>query len=46
MIATVFLKVANVELERPFKVLTYKEAIENFGTDKPDLRINLSYVRF
>ena len=42
MIATVFLKVANVELERPFKVLTYKEAIENFGTDKPDLRINLS----
>ena len=42
MIATVFLKVSNVELERPFKVLTYKEAIENFGTDKPDLRINLS----
>ena len=26
MIATVFLKVSNVELERPFKVLTYKEA--------------------
>jgi len=42
MIATVFLKVSNVKLERPFKVLTYKEAIENFGTDKPDLRINLS----
>ena len=35
-------KGSNVELETSFKVLTYKEAIENFGTDKPDLRINLS----
>ena len=42
MIASIFTRVSNIKLSRPFPILTYTEAIEKFGTDKPDLRINLS----
>lgn len=34
-------KVANVDVSAPFKVLTYKEAMEKFGSDKPDTRFGL-----
>lgn len=36
-----FEAVIGVALERPFVRLSYKEAIERFGSDKPDLRIPL-----
>ncbi len=37
----VFRKVLNVDLKTPFPRFTYEEAIRRFGSDKPDLRINI-----
>ncbi len=31
--------VYSIKVDVPFRDMTYKEAIENYGTDKPDLRI-------
>jgi aspartyl-tRNA synthetase len=41
MIRTVFREVMDVELANPFPRLTYEEAMRRFGSDKPDLRIDL-----
>ncbi len=34
-------KVIGVDIEIPFKRLSYREAIERFGTDKPDMRFSM-----
>lgn len=34
----VFKEFLGVDLQRPFPRMTYKDAMENYGTDKPDLR--------
>ncbi len=49
LLKTMFKEVLNVDIEIPFKRITYKEAMERFGSDKPDIRfgmelVDLSYV--
>ena len=40
----VFKKFGNKEISKPFRRLTYKEAINKYGTDKPDLRNPLEII--
>ncbi len=44
MLRDVFAKTMNVELPNPFPRMTYAEAMDRFGSDKPDLRIPLELI--
>ncbi len=44
MVRHVFQNVLDVALPNPFPTMTWKEAMHRFGSDKPDLRVNLEFT--
>ncbi|GGE65552.1 MAG TPA: aspartate--tRNA ligase [Paenalcaligenes hominis] len=44
MVRHVFKNVLQVELPNPFPTMTWQEAMHRFGSDKPDLRVNLEFT--
>jgi len=45
MMVKVFKKIKGIELQTPFRRMTHAEAMEKYGTDKPDLRFGMSLHR-
>ena len=41
LMSEIFQKVLNISLDRPFPKMTYQTAMNDYGTDKPDLRFDL-----
>ena len=46
LVRYIWKEVLDVDLPNQFNVMTYKEAMENYGSDKPDLRFDLPLVEF
>lgn len=44
LLQKIFLESSGRQLPRPFRRMTYKECVEHYGTDKPDLRFGMALV--
>jgi aspartyl-tRNA synthetase len=44
MMAAIYQEVLDVKIETPFPLLKYQDAIDRFGTDKPDMRFGMEIV--
>ena len=44
MLAAIFKTTRGIEIPMPFPRLTYREAIDTFGSDKPDRRFNMKLI--
>ena len=44
MLAAIFKTTRGIEIPTPFPRLTYREAIDTFGSDKPDRRFNIKLI--
>lgn len=45
MVQTVFKECIGVEIPKHFPIMTHEEAMESYGTDRPDVRFDLKLVR-
>ncbi len=41
LVASIFHDVAGLQIETPFRRMTFQDAMEHYGTDRPDLRFDL-----
>ena len=46
LIKYIWKEILNIDLENKFPVLNYKDAINNYGSDKPDLRFDMKLLDF
>jgi aspartyl-tRNA synthetase len=45
LMAKLFKECAGVDLQTPFAYMTYKDCMEYYGSDRPDLRFGMQFVR-
>ena len=44
MMARIYQEVLGVKIDTPFPILKYQDAVDRFGTDKPDMRFDMEIV--